>query len=84
MGGRYVDPRGQRLAEEQKRWPVPSPSPIPQSKSQRKQVPNRELASTMQTPNAVLLWIHPLDRLAWLPPSAGRPLLQRMTSSKVS
>ena len=38
----------------------------PQPKSQREPVPITELACTMHTPNAVLLWIHPSDGLASL------------------
>ena len=38
---------------------MPTPSPIPQPKSQREPVPARELACTTQTPKAVLLQIHP-------------------------
>ena len=54
--------RRSSACREQRRSPVPSPSPIPQPKSQREPVPARELACTAQTPNAVLLWIHPSGR----------------------
>ena len=54
------------LAGEQKHCQVPFPSPIPQPKFQREPVPITELACTVQTPNTVLLWIHPSMSL---PPS---------------
>ena len=47
-------------------WQVPSPSPIPQLKFQREPAPITELACTTQTPNAVLLCIHPNDGRASL------------------
>ena len=50
---------------------TPSPSPIPQPKSQREPVPVRELTCTVQTPNAVLLWIHPSNGSASLPVLQG-------------
>ena len=45
------------LCGKQGLWPAPSPSLIPQPKSQRETVPLTELACTAQTPNTVLLWI---------------------------
>ena len=56
---------------EQRRWPAASPSPIAQSKSQREPVPITKIASTAQTPNVVLLWIHPSDGPASLPVLQG-------------
>ena len=60
-GGRVAESRDDRaqLGGEQRRSPAPSPSPTPQPKSQREPVPPRELACSVQTPNAVLLWSHP-------------------------
>ena len=55
--GRAAEPPDDRaqFGGEQRRSPAPSPSPIPQPKSQREPVPARELASSAQTPNSVLL-----------------------------
>ena len=50
----------------QTQWPAPSPSPIPQPKPQREPVPVTKLACFMQTPNTVLLWIHPSNGSASL------------------
>ena len=60
-GGRAAEPPEDRVqfGGEQRRSQAPFPSPIPQPKSQREPVPARELACTAQTPNTVLLRIHP-------------------------
>ena len=52
------------------------PAEIPKGTSS-----HHELACTVQTPNAVLLWIHPSDASASLPvlqdPSRSRPLMAK-------
>ena len=58
------------------------PRPSPQPKSQREPVPVTKLACIVQTPNAVLLWIHLSDGSASLPvlqgPSCrGTPMAKR-------
>ena len=77
--GGLLSPRGQSSAW---RWATPSPSPIPQPKSQREPVPITKLAPTVQTPNVVLLWIHPSDRSASFPvpqdPSQSGPLKAKL------
>ena len=62
---------GAQIGREARCWPAPSPSPVPQPKSQREPVPITELACTLQTPSAVLLWIHPSNGLP-----ASLPVLQ--------
>ena len=47
------------------------PLPYTQPKFQKEPVSITELACTTQTPNAVLLWIHPSDRSASLPVPQG-------------
>ena len=47
------------------------PRPSPQPKSQREPVPVTELTCARQTPNAMLLWIHPFDGSASLPVLQG-------------
>ena len=86
-GGRVVEPWETEisLAGEQRRWQAQSPSPIPQPKFQREPVPLTELACTVQTPSAVLLWIHPFDRPASLPmlqgPSRRGPPIAKLVRS---
>ena len=59
----------------QRHLPLPSPSRNPKGNQ------FTELACTVQTPMAVLLWIHPSDGCASLLVAAG-PLLQRTTDGK--
>ena len=84
-GGRVVEPWETELTSsgEQRHWQVPSPSPIPQPKFQKEPVPVTELACTVQTPNTVLLWIHPSDRSASHPVLQG-PSPQGATNGKAS
>ena len=73
LGGTVVEPQKTELNSEgeQRCWQAPSSFPIPQPKFQRELVPVTELAGTTQTPNAVLLWIHPSNRSASLPVLQG-------------
>ena len=65
--GRVVDPRGQSSAWRGTNVLARAISLThPQPKSLREPVPIKELACTAQTPNAVLLWIHPSDGSASL------------------
>ena len=61
MGGRVVEPRTTELslAGNKGTHQRHLPRPFPQPKSQREPDPVRELACTVQTPNTVLLRIHP-------------------------
>ena len=72
-GGRLVQPWKTELSSvgEESHWQAQFPSSIPQPKFQRERVPVIELACTVQTPNAGLLWIHPSNGTASLPVLQG-------------
>ena len=62
MGGRVVEPRTTELSlagnKRTRQHHLPRPSPSQNPKGNQFLPGNRELACTMQTPNAVLLQIH--------------------------
>ena len=62
-GGRVVESQKTELSSEGNKGAGQRhlPHPPPQQKSQREPVPLTELACTAQTPNTVLLWIHPSE-----------------------